>query len=100
VAMNKGFAVSDTLIYLPLLILALIGLMLRRFWGFFAMTGALAISAYWPIACLVTLFFSKNIPTFHFKHYTSYTIILLFITIFSIWGLFYLYKKRHIITRP
>ncbi len=95
--MNKGFAVSDTFIYLPLLLLGLIGLWLSKPWGLFTMAGALAISAYWPVAVIFTLFFSRGIPTFHFENYVSYTVLLLPITIFSLCGLFYLYKKRHIL---
>ena len=33
VAVNKGFGVGDTIIYIPLLILGLVGLWIRKEWG-------------------------------------------------------------------
>ena len=46
VAINKGFGVGDTIIYLPLLVIGIVGLWFRKKWGLFAMTGALGITAY------------------------------------------------------
>ncbi|MEN8194290.1 MAG: hypothetical protein ABFS12_15825 [Bacteroidota bacterium] len=49
VAMNKAFGVSDTIIYLPLLVFGLLGLWQKKSWGVSALIGAMAITAYWPI---------------------------------------------------
>ena len=46
VAVNKGFGVGDTIIYVPLLALGLVGLARQKRWGIFAMAGALTITAY------------------------------------------------------
>ena len=45
---------------------------------FFSMTGVLAITVYWPIVVLSTVFFAKNAPRFHFVNYT-FTYILLWL---------------------
>ncbi len=92
VALNKGFGVGDTIIYIPLLIIGLIGLWLRKKWGVFTMIGAMGITAYWPMVSLFFLIFAKNIPGFNFTDYTSYTILLVVITVYGLWGLWYLYK--------
>lgn len=97
VAMNKGFGLGDTLIYIPLLVFGIIGLIKRKYWGFFTMTGAMAITAYWPIVCLSTLFFAKGAQGFNYKDYTSVSIILLLILFYGLWGLRYLYKNRKIL---
>ncbi len=34
VAVNKGFGVGDTIIYMPLLIIGLVGLWYRKKWGY------------------------------------------------------------------
>lgn len=93
VAMNKGFAAGDTIIYLPLLLLGIIGLLLKKAWGLVTMTAALGITAYWPMSCLFYMWFAKGLPSFNFGCFVSYTVILISITVLSLIGLFYLYKK-------
>jgi hypothetical protein len=95
VAINKGFGVGDTIIYIPILTLGLIGLWSRRMWGVFAMAGVFAITAYWPMVNLFFLLFAKSIPGFNFTNFTLYTIILTIITLYALWGLWYLYTHRN-----
>ena len=99
VAVNKGFGVGDTIIYIPLLIMGLVGLWIRKEWGIFTMAGALGITAYWPMVVLFTLIFAKGSPGFNFTNYRSYTIILTLITIYGIWGLVYLIRRRKVLVR-
>ena len=93
VASNKAFGVGDTLIYLPLLIFGLIGLWQKKGWGLFAMLGALAITAYWPIVNLFFLYFAKDLPGFNFTDFVSYTIVLSLISIYGLWGMWYIYRN-------
>ncbi len=93
VAMNKGFGVGDTIVYTPLMILGLWGLLFRKRLGLFAMFGAMAITAYWPMVCLFILVYSKGGPGFHFTDYRLYSIVLSLITVFGFWGQWYLYKE-------
>ncbi|MCK5033731.1 MAG: hypothetical protein KAS18_08855 [Calditrichia bacterium] len=93
VASNKAFGVGDTLIYLPLLILGLIGLWQKEGWGLIAMVGALAITAYWPIVNLFFLYFAKDLPGFNFTDFVSYTIVLSLISIYGLWGMWYIYRN-------
>lgn len=95
VAVNKGFGVGDTIIYIPLIIPGLIGLAMRKVWGVFAMAGAFAITAYWPPVCLFLLFFAKGTPGFNFTNYALYTTTLSLVFVFGIWGFWYLYKNRN-----
>ena len=97
VALNKGFGVADTAVYVPLLVLGLVGLWKRRFWGLFAMTGALAVTIYWPLVCMSMLFFAKGTPGFGFTQYTSYAIIMGLVELYGLWGLWYVYKNRKIL---
>lgn len=94
VAMNKGFGVADTVVYIPLIIIGLVGLFLRRTWGLFAMAGAYAITMYFPVVCLLMLYFSRGEPGFNFANFRSYTIILTVIFLYGLWGLWYLYSRR------
>ena len=94
VAINKGFAVGDTIIYIPLLVLGLTGLWLRRTWGVFAMVGVFAITAYWPIVCIFFVLFAKSTPGFNFTDFTCYGTMLPLIALYALWGLWYLYTHR------
>lgn len=94
VAMNKGFAFADTCIYVPFLLLGMIGLWFKKTWGLFCMLCTLGITAYWPIACLAMLFFAKNVPGFYFTNYFVYTVLLGSFSILAICGVIYLYRSR------
>ena len=97
VAMNKGFGLGDTIIYIPLLIIGLYGLWLRKTLGIYAMLCALGITAYWPMVNIFIFLFAKGTPGFNFTNYTSFTIILVSIVIYGIWGIWYIYKNRKIL---
>jgi len=97
VALNKGFGVGDTIIYVPLLVAGLIGLWVKKMWRVFAMACALAITAYWPMVMLFFLLFARNIPEFRFTAYASYTVPLISFTLYGIWGGCYLYWKRSVL---
>ena len=48
------------------------------------MFGAMAITIYWPIVGLSTVFFAKGAPGWHFTDYISYSILLSIIAIYGI----------------
>ncbi len=95
VAMNKGFGLADTIVYIPLVALGIAGLFMRRQWGVFAMMGAMGITAYWPIVCLSFIYFAKGAPGFAFTRYGAYTVLLSTISLIGIWGMWYLYSRRN-----
>ena len=97
VAVNKAFGVGDTIIYIPLLIIGLLGLWQKKVWGIFVMGGAYAITAYWPMVCLFIILFAESSPYFNYVNFTSIVVFLISFTIYGIWGLWYLYKKRKIL---
>ena len=94
VALNKGFGFGDTFFYMPLFVVGIIGLLKRSAWGLYAMFGAMAITIYWPLVGLSTVFYAKGAPGWHFTDYTSYSILLTSIAIYGIWGLWFLYTNR------
>lgn len=99
VAFNKGFGLGDTLIYIPLLVTGIIGLLKRKALGFYAMFGAMAITIYWPVVCLSALYYSKGAPGFNFSNHTSYAILLSLIFTYGVWGLYFLFKNRDKLAR-
>ena len=98
VAMNKGFGVADTIVYIPLIIIGLVGMWLKRTWGLFAMAGAFAVTMYFPVVCLSMLFFARGTPGFNFTRFVPYTIFLTIVALYGLWGLWYLYSRRELLT--
>lgn len=97
VAMNKGFGVADTVVYIPLIIIGLVGLFMRRTWGLFSMAGAYAVTMYFPVVCLLMLFFARGEPGFNFTRFVPYTIFLTIIFLYGLWGLWYVYSRRDLL---
>ncbi len=99
VAVNKAFGAADTIIYLPLLLMGLVGLWIKKKWGIHAMVAALAITAYWPVVNIFILLFAREAPGFHFSNFASYCIVLTSFSLYGIWGIWYLYKNRERIVK-
>ena len=76
VALNKGFGFGDILFYMPLFVVGIIGLLKRSALGLYTMFEAMAITVYWPIVSLSTVFYAKGSPGWYFADYTSYSIFL------------------------
>ncbi|WP_406661733.1 hypothetical protein V7O66_04230 [Methanolobus sp. ZRKC3] len=95
IAWAKGFAFGDTVFYLPLLVMGIIGLLKKRAWGLYSMFGALAITVYWPIVSLFAIFIGKDALNLDPGKYVSFSIVLPLIVIYGLWGMWYLYKNRN-----
>ena len=93
IAFAKGFAFGDTIIYIPLLFVGIIGLLKRKKWGLYAMFGSCAISVYWPLVHLYAIYIGKDVITLLPEKYISFPITLSFIIVYGLWGMWYLFKK-------
>ena len=94
IAWAKAFALGDTLAYIPLLIAGIIGLLKRKRWGYYSMLASLAISVYWPIVNLAAIYFGADDLALDPDKYISYSILLPLISIYGLWGMWYLYKNQ------
>jgi len=94
IAWLKSFALGDTLIYIPLLIVGIVGLWNGTKLGFFAMFGSLAISVYWPIVNLFAIYLGKDEIALQAEKYLSFSIILPLIVVYGLWGMWYLYHYQ------
>ena len=97
IAFAKGFALGDTIIYIPLLLFGIIGLLKRKIWGVYLMFGSCAISVYWPIVHLYAIYVGKDVITLHPEKYISFPITLSIIIIYGILGMLYLYKNQKLL---
>ncbi len=94
VAFLKGYAFGDTIFYIPLLILGIIGLIKSRKWGLYSMFGALAISVYWPVTILYAIFIERTAIILTPDKYISFSIILPLIMVYGLLGMLYLYRHK------
>ena len=94
IAFAKGFAFGDTVCYIPLFALGIVGLLRRRAWGLFSMLGALAITVYWPLVHLYAIYAGKEIMHLSDEKYLSYSIILPLVALYGLWGMWFLYRNR------
>ena len=92
-AFLKGYAFGDSIVYIPLLIAGIVGLLNNRRWGKYSMFAALSISVYWPATILYAIFIERIAITLQPDKYISFSILLTSIMIFGLWGMRYLYKK-------
>jgi len=94
IAFAKGFAFGDTIFYIPLLILGIIGLLKRTKWGVYAMFASCAISVYWPLVHLYAIYIGIDVIILHPEKYVSFPITLSFIILYGLWGMWYLYTNQ------
>jgi hypothetical protein len=90
VVYNEAFAAADTFVYLPLLVIGLVGLWFQTRWGVVTLAAALGITAYWPIVALCALYAAIGTPGFNFSNHTLYTAILVPVFVYGLCGLVFL----------
>ena len=93
IAFARGFAFGDTLLYIPLFVIGIFGLLKGRPWGTFSMFGALAITAYWPIVNLYAVYAGRGTMHLSPGKYVSYSILLPLIALYGLWGMWFLYRN-------
>lgn len=88
----RAFCVSDTLVFVPLTLISLVGLVLRKRWALFttAAVTVTGISVYWVVAYGFMVAFLKGMPGYHFVLAAPDWIIMGAYVFFGVWGLFYL----------
>lgn len=90
VQINRAFGASDTLIYIPLIILSIIGLFLRKKWALFTSAAVMGISSYWATTAAFMFYFLIGVPNFNFVPGVDYWLFMTAYIIFGVWGLLYI----------
>ena len=90
VQINRAFGVSDTLIYMPLIILSIIGLIMKKKWALFTSAAVMGISSYWATTVAFILLFLEGVPDYSFIPTLDYWFFISLYIIFGLWGIWYL----------
>jgi len=90
VQVNRAFGAGDTLVYIPLIAISIIGLLLRKRWSLLTTAAAMGVSAYWATTILFMLIFLEGTPGYYLEPGVVYWLFMSAFIIFGVWGLFYL----------
>lgn len=99
IAYSRGFAFGDTVAYIPLLLIGIIGLLKRKPWGLYSLFGSLSITVYWPIIHLFTIYTERTEITLTPDKMILFSIILPLVAIYGLWGMWYLVKNHEELLR-
>jgi hypothetical protein len=91
---NRGIALADIIIGVPLFILAVFGLWRRRFWGVVASWMAFGINLYWPTVAWAKQHFYVQAAVKCEPFSIAVHGMLAFVFLFSVWASWYLFKNR------
>jgi hypothetical protein len=61
VQVNRAFGVSDTIVYVPLMAISLVGLFRRKQWALLTMAAFFGASAYWTLTVTFMLLFLPGV---------------------------------------
>ena len=87
---NRAFGASDTIIYIPFIILSMIGLFLKKRWSLMTTAAVMGISAYWSTTVAFLFWFLIGVPNYHFIPGPEYWVFIAIYLVFGVWGMFYL----------
>lgn len=94
VQMNRAFGAGDTVVYIPLMAVTLVGLFLRKRWSLVTTAAVMGISAYWATVVIFVLIFLPGVPNYHLDPGSGYWLFVAAYAVFGVWGLFYLIFRR------
>jgi hypothetical protein len=90
VQVNRAFGMSDTVIYIPLVIISIIGLVLKKRWSLLTTAAVMGVSAYWATTILFTLIFLQGTQGYSLEPGLEYWLFLAVFIIYGVCGLLYL----------
>ena len=90
VQINRAFAAGDTLIYIPLTVVSIFGLIIKKKWALLTSAAVMGISTYWATKAAFAFSFLEDVPDYSFVPGVDYWIFISSYIVFGIWGIIYL----------
>lgn len=94
VEVNRAIGLTDTLIMLPLHLVASVGLLRRRFYGAVASWLVFGITLYWPVIFWTSQGFYAAAGIRHAPMIWTYVALPAVILLMAAWGTCYLFRER------
>ncbi len=90
VEVNRAFGAGDTIVYIPLILLALLGLIRRRRWAIPVTAAVMGISIYWTVTVGAMLCFLPGVKEYSLTPGLEYWIFLGVFAAGGLWGIVFL----------
>jgi hypothetical protein len=90
VQVNRAFGAGDTVVYIPLMVVSLAGLSLKKRWSLLTTAAVAGISAYWSVTVGFILLFLPGTPGYAYVPGPEIWFFVGAHTAFGIWSLSYL----------
>ena len=87
---NRAFGASDTFVYIPLIILSIIGLAQRKRWGLYLAAAVMGISVYWVVTIAFMMLYLVGVPGYYLEPGIEYWVFMGAFIGFGVGGLLYL----------
>ena len=89
VQVNRSFGASDTVVYVPLLLASLFGLLKKKRWSIQMTAATAGVSAYWSTTIIFIFLFSPGAGGYNYIPGPEIWFFVVTYLIFGVWGLFY-----------
>lgn len=101
VQVNRAFGVGDTVVYVPLLIASLVGLLRKKPWSLLTTAAVAGVSAYWSLTVTSILLFAPGAQDYSYVPGPEIWLFVSAYAVFGLWGLAYLIVRgERLITSP
>lgn len=99
VQINRAFGAGDTVVYVPLLVVSLVGLFRRRRWALLTTAAVAGISAYWSVTVIFVFLFLPGTSGYSYVPGPTIWSFVGAYTAFGVWGLVYLLVRGDVLLR-
>ena len=89
----RAIGLADMFTMMPLFVIAIIGLLREKLFGYVASWLVLGITIYWPIVFLASQYYYKQASIKYFSADMATVALLIIIEIIAIWATIYLYGR-------
>ena len=95
VQVNRAFGAGDTVVYVPLMLVSLVGLILRKRWSLLTTAAVAGVSAYWSVTIMFCLLFLRGVPGYNYLPGPEIWLFVGVYAVVGIIGVFYLPLRAH-----
>jgi hypothetical protein len=93
VQVNRAFGAADTVVYLPLIVISMVGLILRKRWSLLVTAAFFGASAYWTVTVTFMLLFLPGVTGYSNVPGPEIWLFIGTYMVVGILGLFYLIRR-------
>lgn len=90
VQVNRAFAAGDTFVYIPLIVMSIVGLILKKRWSLLTTAAVMGVSAYWATTIVFMLLLLPGTPGYRLQPGMEYWFFMAAFVVFGVCGLLYL----------